>query len=213
MYINSNTMNASLNYTSTENNKILKVAKSFSKDQNIYAQGDTSVKYYRVTNGIVAIGMYTSEGKMIFKSLVHEGEYFGDEVVCGLEERNNFAIAFTKDVQIEEYRTSDFWSNIDHQKEVLASGMKRNLSIQKTMEVNSSLTVEERVIKFFKDLADRKAVKLLTGQLLVRMHIKHKELAFICNSSRQCVSTIISNLQKSGKIKMDRSTILLDQNF
>lgn len=206
-------MNASLNYDSAEINKILKVAKSFSKDENIYTQGERSLKYYRVASGIVALGMYTEEGKMIFKSLVHEGDYFGDEVVSGLEERNNFAIAFTKEVQIEEYRTSDFWSNIDHQKEVLASSLKRNLSIQKTMEVNSSLTVEERVLKFFRDLANQKAVKLLTGQLLVRMHVKHKELAFICNSSRQCVSSIVSNLQKSGKIKMDRSSIILDTNF
>jgi CRP-like cAMP-binding protein len=150
---------------------------------------------------------------MIFKSLVHEGEYFGDEVVSGLEERNNFAISFSKEVGIEEYRYGDFWENSEHQKEVLQSSLKRNQNIQRTMEVNSSLTVEDRVIRFFKDLAQQKAIKLLTGDLMIRMHVKHKELAFICNSSRQCVSSIVSQLQKTGSIKMDRSSIILTANL
>jgi CRP/FNR family transcriptional regulator len=195
--------------TSTNKNEILKIAKSFKKDQNVYQQGDKAIKYYKVKSGIIAIGNYTEEGKMVFKCIVQEGEYFGDEVVSGLEERMNFALVFSKDVEIEEYRYTDFWENLEHQKEVLQSNLKRNLSIQKTMEVNSSLTVEERVIRFFKELASKKAIKLLTGDLMIRMHVKHKELAFICNSSRQCVSSIVSHLQKDGLIKMDRSSIIL----
>ncbi len=195
--------------TSTNKVEILKIAKSFKKDQNVYHQGDKAVKYYKVKSGIIAIGNYTEEGKMVFKCIIQDGEYFGDEVVSGLEERMNFALAFSKEVEIEEYRYTDFWENSDHQKEVLQSNLKRNLSIQKTMEVNSSLTVEQRVIRFFKELADKKAIKLLTGDLMIRMHVKHKELAFICNSSRQCVSSIVSHLQKDGLIKMDRSSIIL----
>lgn len=195
--------------SSTNNNEILKIAKNFSKDEHIYLQGDKAVKYYKVQSGIIAIGNFTEDGKMVFKCLVQEGDFFGDEVASGLEERTNFAIAFSKEVEIEEYRYTDFWGNSEHQKDVLQSSLKRNQSIQKTMEVNSSLTVEERVIRFFKDLAEKKAIKLLTGDLMIRMHVKHKELAFICNSSRQCVSSIVSHLQKDGLIRMDRSSIVL----
>ena len=66
---------------------------------------------------------------------------------------------------------------------------------------------------FLKSLASKKAIKLLTGEQMVRMHVKHKELAFACNSSRQCVSSILSKFQKLGKIKMDRSSFILAPRF
>lgn len=207
-------MNASVNYISVDNpQELLTITKQFKKDQPVYQQGDIAVKYYKVVSGIVAIGSYTSEGKMIFKSLVHEGEFFGDEVVNGLTERVNFAVAFSKEVILEEYKADDFWRVAQHQREVLKSSMNRNLSIQTTMEVNSSLSVEDRVKNFLKNLAEKKAIKLLTGEKMVRMHVKHKELAFVCNSSRQCVSSIVSNFQKNGDIKMDRSSFILSPSF
>ncbi len=207
-------MNASVNYINTqETDKVLNITKEFKKNENIYQQGDTAAKYYKVISGIVVIGSFTAEGKMVFKSLVHEGEYFGDEVVSGLEERANFAMAFSKDVILEEHKASDFWSFPNHQKEVLKSSMERNLNIQNTMEVNSSLTVEDRVKSFLKKLADKKAINLLTGEKMVRMHVKHKELAFAVNSSRQCVSSIVSKFQKSGLIRMDRSSFILSAEF
>ena len=207
-------MNVSVNYIDQQSSEqILKVTKEFKKDETVYQQGDTAAKYYRVVSGVVVIGSITAEGKMVFKSLVHEGEYFGDEVVNGLEERVNFAQAFSKEVVVEEYKSQDFWSYPNHQREVLKSSLHRNLNIQHTMEVNSSLTVEDRVKNFLRELADKKAIKLLTGERMVRMHVKHKELAFACNSSRQCVSSIVSKFQKSGEIRMDRAAFILTPNF
>lgn len=207
-------MNASINYnTAQKTEELLKLTKDFKKDTYIFQQGDSAVKYYKVISGIVLIGTYTEEGKMIFKTLVHEGEYFGDEVVSGLEERANFALAFTKEVVVEEHKSVDFWSFPQHQKEVMSSSLHRNLNIQKTMEVNSSKSVEERVKFFLNTVAQNKAIKLLTGDLMVRMHIKHKELALAVNSSRQCVSSIVSNFQKTGALKMDRSSIIITDKF
>ena len=110
-------MNASVDYISAQGSeKVLKITKEFKKNENIYQQGDKAVKYFKVISGIVVIGSYTAEGKMVFKSLVHEGEYFGDEVVSGLEERANFAMAFSKEVLLEEHKAADFWSFPNHQK-------------------------------------------------------------------------------------------------
>lgn len=207
-------MNISREYISNTNQpEILKVTKSFRKDEAVYQQGDSAIKYYKVISGIVVIGSYTAEGKMIYKSLVHEGGFFGDEVINGLEERVNFALAFSKDLVIEEYKQDSFWINQFHQKEVLKSSLHRNLDIQHTMEVNSSMAVEDRVRNFLKGLADKKSIKLLTGEVMVRMHVKHKELAFACNSSRQCVSSIISKFQKTGELRMDRTSFILSSNF
>lgn len=207
-------MNATVNYISNPiSEQILKITKDFKKDESIYQQGDNAAKYYKVVSGIVVIGSITAEGKMVFKSLIHEGEYFGDEVVSGLEERVNFAQAFSKELVIEEYKSQDFWEFPSHQREVLKSSLNRNLDVQHTMEVNSSLTVEDRVKNFLKSLASKKAIKLLTGEQMVRMHVKHKELAFVCNSSRQCVSSIVSQFQKSGQIRMDRASFILSPSF
>lgn len=199
--------------SNTNQEEILKVTKSFRKDQAVYQQGDSAIKYYKVISGIVVIGSYTTEGKMVYKSLVHENGFFGDEVVSGLEERVNFALAFSKDLVIEEYKQDSFWVNQFHQKEVLKSSLQRNLNIQHTMEVNSSMAVEDRVRHFLIGLADKKSIKLLTGEVMVRMHVKHKELAFACNSSRQCVSSIISKFQKEGGLRMDRTSFILSSDF
>ena len=207
-------MNISRSYTSNTNQEeILKVTKSFRKDQAVYEQGDSAIRYYKVISGIVVIGSYTTEGKMVYKSLVHENEFFGDEVVSGLEQRVNFALAFSKDLVIEEYKQDSFWINQFHQKEVLKSSLHRNLNTQHTMEVNSSMAVEDRVRHFLIGLADKKSIKLLTGELMVRMHVKHKELAFACNSSRQCVSSIISKFQKEGGLRMERTSFILSSDF
>ena len=199
--------------SNTNQEEILKVTKSFRKDQAVYQQGDSAIKYYKVISGIVVIGSYTNEGKMVYKSLVHENAFFGDEVVSGLEERVNFALAFSKDLVIEEYKQDSFWINQFHQKEVLKSSLQRNLNIQHTMEVNSSMAVEDRVRHFLIGLADKKSIKLLLGEVMVRMHVKHKELAFACNSSRQCVSSIISKFQKEGGLRMDRTSFILSSDF
>lgn len=192
---------------------ILTLTKAFSKDQYVYQQGDSAAKYFKVIEGVVVLGSYSLDGKMIFKGLIHEGEFFGDEVASGQEERLNFAMALSKELVVEEYKHSDFWSNSDHQKQVLYSSLKRNNNIQKVMEVNTSFSVEQRVKNFLKDLAQIKGIKLLTGEVMVRMHVKHRELAFICNSSRQCISAIVSKFQKDGLVKMDRSSFILNSNF
>ena len=191
----------------------LKVTKEFKKDESVYQQGDPAVKYYRVVRGIVIIGSITEEGKMIFKSLIHEGEFFGDEVIGGLNTRLNFALAFSNEILIEEYKESNFWHSLNHQKTVLQSALRRNLTLQSIMESNASLSVEERVKQFLKELASKKSIKLLTSEQMVRMHLKHKEIAFICNSSRQCVSSIISSFQKQGKLRMDRSSFVISPEF
>mgnify|MGYP001563373046 FL=1 len=207
-------MNISGAYISNTNQEeVLKVTKSYKKDQAVYQQGDNAVKYYKVISGIVVIGSYTAEGKMVYKSLVHENGFFGDEVVSGLKERVNFALAFSKDLVIEEYKQDSFWINQFHQKEVLKSSLQRNLNIQHTMEVNSSMAVEDRVRHFLIGLADKKSIKLLLGEVMVRMHVKHKELAFACNSSRQCVSSVISKFQKEGGLRMDRTSFILSSDF
>lgn len=192
---------------------LLTLTKVFSKDECVYQQGDAAAKYFKVIEGVVILGSYSLDGKMIFKGLIYEGEFFGDEVAAGQEGRLNFAMALSKELVVEEYKEADFWNNPDHQKQVLYSSLKRNNNIQKVMEVNTSFPVEQRVKNFLKDLAKVKGIKLLTGEVMVRMHIKHRELAFICNSSRQCVSAIVSKFQKDGAVKMDRSSFILGSNF
>ena len=123
-------MNISRAYISNTNQEeVLKVTKSFKKDQAVYQQGDNAVKYYKVISGIVVIGSYTAEGKMVYKSLVHENGFFGDEVVSGLEERVNFALAFSKDLVIEEYKQDSFWINQFHQKEVTSLAKSQALPL------------------------------------------------------------------------------------
>lgn len=192
---------------------LLSVTKSFLKDEYVFQQGDEAVKYYKVVQGVVVIGSYSIEGKLIFKGLVHEGEYFGDEVVAGQTERLNFAFSLSKELVIEEYKSENFWNNEAHQMEVLRSALKRNNAIQNVMEINTTYAVEMRVKTFLKSLANDKGIRLLTGEIMVRIHIKHRELAFICNSSRQCVSAILSSFQKDGILKMDRSSFILTPDF
>lgn len=189
------------------------IQKTYKKNELVYSQKQEALKFYRVTKGIVLIGNISDDGKEIFKTLVHEGQFFGEEAIMGHGYRLNYAQSFAADVEIEEYNASYFWSETSFQKEVLDSIFRTNMGIQFTMESNSIVGIDVRLKKFLIGLADFHAIQLLTGEKMIRLGIRHRELALICNTSRQSISSIISNWQKEGLLKMDRQNIILSSEL
>jgi CRP-like cAMP-binding protein len=189
------------------------IQKRFSKSKFIYNQEQEAIKFYKVSKGIVLLGNFTDDGKEIFKTLVHEGQFFGEEAVFGGRSRMTYAQAFSSEVEIEEYTLEDFWNSKSFQQQVMSSLLISNYGVQSTMERNSIVGIDIRLKKFLENLSSMVAIPLLTGEKMIRLGIRHRELAFICSTSRQSVSTILSNWQKLGLIKMDRQNIVLSPEF
>ena len=189
------------------------VQKKFSKSNWIYNQGQEAIKFYKVVKGIVLLGSITDDGKEIFKTIIHEGQYFGEETVFGGQNRLSYAQAFSTEVEVEEYTIEEFWKERTFQQEVMNSFLISSYGVQSTMERNSIVGIDIRLKKFLISLSDNVSIPLLTGEKMIRLSIRHRELAFICNTSRQSVSTILSQWQKSGIIKMDRQNIVLSPEF
>ena len=69
---------------------------------------------------------------------------------------------------------------------------------------------EERIRGFIKDLAKEQGRKLITGdEIEVKLNLKHEDIAKLTATTRQSVTTILSQLEKDGVILYDRHRILV----
>lgn len=90
-------------------NKVLKVAtgKTFSKDQEIFKEGDKGDCFYLIVDGGVTINKQLSDGKIEEVATLKTGDYFGEMALLDGEPRSATVVANT-DSKILEIKNSQF---------------------------------------------------------------------------------------------------------
>jgi CRP/FNR family transcriptional regulator, cyclic AMP receptor protein len=90
-------------------NKVLKVAtgKAFSKEQEIFKEGDKGDCFYMIIEGGVTINKQLSDGRIEEVALLKTGDYFGEMSLLDGEPRSASVIA-NQDSKILEIKNSQF---------------------------------------------------------------------------------------------------------
>jgi CRP/FNR family transcriptional regulator len=81
--------------------------------------------------------------------------------------------------------------------------------VQSRLDAMFFQNAEQRVKSFIKELADEHGKKLLNNEVEVKLNLTHEDIAKLTATTRQKVTTVLSDLEKQGIISYDRKRILV----
>jgi CRP-like cAMP-binding protein len=187
--------------------------KEFNKNDIIFFPEDDDNKIYIVKSGKVKISKLSEKGKELIVGIYTSGELFGELGLFTKAKTETIAEALlTTEVYI--ISTKDFTlfaeNNAAFSLRIAKLLAERQIKTQKRLESLYFKNTEERIKSFIKDMAQEHGRKLITGdEIEVKLKLKHEDIAKLTATTRQSVTTILSQLEKDGIILYDRHRILV----
>lgn len=186
--------------------------KIYAKNDFIYFPNEWSDTIYLIATGRVKIGSYTKEGDEIVKSILGEGDIFGELALAGEEKRTDYAQALDEGTAICQM-------DIGHLQSLMLNNKPLNLKIYKLIGLRlkklerriESMVFKDartRIVEFLKDLAEEKGVKV-GFETMIKNHYTHKDIASLTGTSRQTVTTVLNELKEDNIINFNRRQILI----
>jgi len=184
----------------------------YSKNDYIYFPNELSDSIYLIAKGRVKIGSFTEKGNEIVKSILGEGDVFGELALTGEEKRGDYAQAMDENTQI---CTMD----INHLQNLMLNNKPLTLKIYKLIGLRvrklerriESMVFKDartRVVDFLKELAVERGKKV-GFETMIRNHFTHKDIASLTGTSRQTVTTVLNELKDKNIINFNRRQILI----
>lgn len=185
--------------------------KTFKKSEYVYMPEEHADKIYFISEGRVKIGSYSDTGKEITKSILGQGEVFGELSLVGEDKRKDFAVA------MEE--TSVCIMSVDQMKGMMRDHSTLSLFMMKIMgsrvlEMENrleSLVFKDsrtRIVEFLEELANKKGQRV-GYEMLVRKFLTHQEIANLTATSRQTVTTVLNELRNKNVLTFNRQRLLI----
>jgi len=185
--------------------------KSYSKNDFIYFPDDRPNHIFFVKNGRVKIGSYSDDGKEIIKTVLENGEVFGEQFFLDNERMDNYAQAMEPACLLVVER--DEFQKIMEQNNFMALRMAKIFGerLQKLERKFESLIFKDarsRIVDFLKDMANEMGTPV--GYETLIMHsLTHLDIARMTATSRQTVTTVLNDLRENDLIYFDRKRILI----
>ena len=185
--------------------------KTFKKNDYIYMPEEHADKVYFVSEGRVKIGSYSDTGKEITKSILGQGEVFGELSLVGENKRKDFAVA------MEE--TAVCIMSVEQMKGMMKDHSTLSLFMMKVMgsrvlEMENrleSLVFKDsrtRIVEYLEELANKRGQRV-GYEMLVRKFLTHQEIANLTATSRQTVTTVLNELRNKNILTFNRQRLLI----
>ena len=177
----------------------------------IFEQGDVGRLVYLVKTGKIRIARATADAKEITVAILGPGDLFGEEVMFSEAVRSTFATAL-EDALLCTARASDLYALLNRQP-VLAVNVAKYLSEQRDdamaiAEDFAYLRVPQRLGKLLERLAAEHGTVEDDGTS-IDVRLTHADIASLIGSSRETVSTLMTQLVREGHIAMRGHRIVL----
>lgn len=185
--------------------------KLYQKGEYIYLPDEHADKIFFLTTGRVKIGTYNEEGKEITKTILHQGEVFGELSMIGESKRRDFAYAM-EDTQVCILTTQEMQTLMRDYNALGLFLMKimgsRVLQMEKRLESLVFKDSRTRVVEFLLDLVEEKGQRV-GYEMLVRKFMTHQEIANLTATSRQTVTTVLNELRNKNILTFNRRRLLV----
>jgi len=201
--------------TDSEKETILSYSdnRTYAKHSTVYTASDFADKVYLILKGKVKISKISPEGKEIILAICRAGEVFGEMAILEEDVRNEVAVILEEalivrvpTVNLKELVVKNAKFNFTLTKLVTHKFKK----IQKRLESLVFKSTVERVKEFIKNVAETEGRQLINGtEIEIKLRLTNEEIAKLTSTTRQTVTTTLSNLDKEGVILYDRRRILI----
>jgi CRP/FNR family transcriptional regulator len=184
------------------------------KNAFIYFDAQNFNKLFFVKEGYVKIGNIDDEGNEIVRDILQPGDVFGQ---ITLERNNNmrgeFAQACRSDVSLCAFTIDDF-ERLLHVRPDLAVHFSKKIGRKQRHIENRLLNllqkdVRTRLLYFFWTLLEQNAKPGETTSLTLSNYLTHEDIARLTGTSRQTVTTLISQFALEGLLDVDRRNIVI----
>lgn len=187
------------------------VIKNFRRGERIYYRNDKADRIYLIKEGKVKIGIIGQEDKVITKAVYGKNDFFGHLALLGETVREDFATAMTH-CTIYSISLENMQLLMNRNKQVRDFFMgkigQRLMRMERRVESLLFDTARDRVINYLKDLAQEKGIRV-GYETLIRDFLPHQEIGNLTSTSRQTVSTILSELRRKNIIYVNRRQVLI----
>jgi len=192
-------------------NHDVKVHRTFKKGEYVYLPEENADKIYFITKGKIKIGSYSDDGREITKTILTEGNVFGELSLAGETQRRDFAVAQESSeaciITVNEMKGL----MRDHSKvgiwimELIGS---RLLKMEHRLESLIFKDSRSRIIEFIHELAKERG-QSVGFETVVRGFMTHQEIANLTATSRQTVTTVLNDLRNKNLITFNRRRLLI----
>ncbi|OQA91933.1 MAG: cAMP receptor protein [Elusimicrobia bacterium ADurb.Bin231] len=184
--------------------------KKYPANSLILTQNASGDNLYIVISGLVKI-YRSSETGAVKKTLVilKNDEFFGEMALFGHSCRSASAVAVT-DVEVLTCRKNDFLKVLAKYPHacflIISLLVSRLREADKQISALSFQNALGRVIMILSDLSEKYGVKKSSG-CAIELDLTHQDLAELAGTAREVVTKIVSNLKKTGCIKISGKRI------
>lgn len=183
-------------------------------DRNEYVYFDAQYldKLFFVKEGYIKIGNTDDEGNEIVKDILQPGDVFGQFTLEKENMQGEFAQAYKTEAALCAFTIQDFGTLL-HKKPELAVQFSKKVGHQLKRIDNRLINLLQkdartRLLYFFWTLLQHKQV-VAAGQLSIENYFTHEDIARLTGTSRQTVTTLISQFEDEGLLEVDRKSIVI----
>jgi len=183
----------------------------FKKGTSIFLAEEASNNLYFIVEGNVKLGIILDSGRSFTQSILGEGDIFGEYALFGIEKHKFIANAWRDATigvipikELKEMMLKNHDLNCFLMQKIGSKLLKKEKDIESLAFKNSRV----RIIEFLLELARKKGTRVGYEQLVCNM-MNHQEIADLTATSRQTVTTTISELKSKNILIMNRKRMLI----
>jgi len=187
------------------------ICKQAEKHKIIYFPEDISDQFFILRKGKVKIFTESSDGKEMILAILGPGEIFGELALVGQEKREHYAEAMEDTVicsmkahEIKDWLSANPEINLQITK-IIGEKLKKVQSRLKSLVFQSA---PDRIKDFIREQVDEHG-RDVGYEKEVKLSLTHQDIANLTATSRQTVTTVLSDLEKKEIILYDRKRILV----
>ena len=181
--------------------------KSAPRSTTIMAGGDPTDSLYIVLSGRLKVMMSDAEGKEVILSILGPGEFFGEMGLIDDEPRSATVVTI-EPCELLSIAKRDFKKsladNFDMSMAVMRGLVRRLREADRKIGSLALLDVYGRVARLLLDMAEN-----VDGEKVVTKRLPKQDIAKMVGASREMVTKVMKDLQMSGYIDVQGSTIVL----
>lgn len=178
------------------------------KGEYIYFPSQNNNKLYFAKEGFIKIGYIDEQGNECIKEVIQKGEIFGQITLEKNNSQDEFARAYKTDVSLCAFNVDDFILLLQ-KKPLMALAFSNQLG-KKVRKIETRLVnllnknVQSRLINLLLQLIPEKET---SNTVAIERFLTHEDIAKLIGSSRQTVTTTLSDLEAQGLISITKNHI------
>lgn len=181
------------------------VGKKYAKEDVIYFEKNKDYNVYLVSGGKVKLINYDENGNEIVRQIITKGGLFGENLILGNAERNEYAVACDNNTAVcsmnlqtmkDLMRTNENFSSAIYK----LIGLKIR-KIERRLDLLVGKDVKSRVACYIYDKYEEE------GSLKFPNHLSQKELASLLAATRESINKVLKELREAQIANISRKEI------